>query len=331
LCTARRLRCCSIRSSSEVYPPRTTPPGPRNPRQEAFDRLDGRYEARVLEPSPPAVQDEPWFADDPTERGDAPAGRQVVSPVTSGDILWSEVDGVDPGWAAQRWLGPYKPLEAAPPALEETRRALHLIAERVISPARQRANGKVGLRWTLGGFGTPFFGADAQIRIEGAELVIDAGGEERRSRPATIAEAAAAIGFDVHDPAALDIDPAASSFVGEWFGFTTSVLEQVRAEARPEWEPSRVQIWPEHFDAALEIGAEQAEQRAAVGGSPGDESHPEPYLYVAPWTARPSGELWQARDFPGAELPYAQLLAAPDPRAVALEFFRVRLAALSAA
>jgi hypothetical protein len=238
---------------------------------------------------------------------------------------------VDPVWAAHRWLGPYKPLEPAPGTLGETRRALHLLAERVISPARQRANGKIGLRWTLGGFGTPFFGADAQIRVEGAELVIDAGGGERRSKPGTIAEAAAVIGVDVTDLTPLPIDPEASFFVGDWFGFTTSVLEQLRAEARPEWDPSRVQIWPEHFDAAIEIGDEHAEQRAALGGSPGDESHPDPYLYVAPWTARPSGELWQARGFTGAELPYAELLAAPDPRAAALEFFRVRLAALSAA
>jgi hypothetical protein len=91
-----------------------------------------------------------------------------------------------------------------------------------------------------------------------------------------------------------------------------------------------VQLWPEHFDLALEIGNEQAERRAALGGSAGDDTHPEPYLYVAPWSARPEGELWQARGFPGAELPYAELLAAPDPRATALEFFRVRLAALNA-
>jgi len=277
------------------------------------------------------VHDEPWFADDPTERGDVPPGRQVVSPVTSGDLLWSETDGVDSDWAAERWLGPYKPLEPVPPTLAETRRALHLLAERVVSPARRRANGKIGLRWTLGGFGTPFFGADAQIRVDGAELVVVRGWEERRTAPSTIAEAAAALGTDVLDSAPLEIDLAASRFVADWFGFTTALLEQLRAEARPEWEPSRVQIWPEHFDVALEVGNEQAEQRAAIGGSPGDESHPEPYLYVAPWTARPVGELWQASGFPGAELAYAELLDAPDPRATALEFFRVRLAALSAA
>jgi hypothetical protein len=297
--------------------------------------VGGRYEARVLEPSPPAVHDEPWFADDPTARGED-GGIQVVSPVTSGDLLWSEVPGVDPSWACERWLGPYKPLDPVPPTLGTTRESLHRLAERVISPARQRDNGKIGLRWTLGGFGTPFFGADAQIRVDGDALVIDTPGGQRRFELSTIRDAAAAVGFDLvgadeqKDDAPLEVDATAARFIGDWFGFTTSVLEQLRAEAPAEWEPSHVQLWPEHFDVAVELGNEQAETRATLGGSPCDETHPEPYLYVAPWTARPGGELWQARGFPGAELPYSELLGAPDQRAAALEFFRVRLAALNA-
>jgi hypothetical protein len=317
---------------------------PRNPRKEASDRLGGRYEARVLEPSPPAVHDEPWFADDPTARGEVPAGREVVSPVPTGDVLWQELAGAGAGtdpdladWCAERWLGPYKLLEPAPASLGATRAELHRVAERVISPARRRDNGKIGLRWTLGGFGTPFFGADAQIRVDGAELVVDARGRERRRRLTTIRDAAAVIGFDLdgtdelQDAAPLEIDDLAARFVGEWFGFVTSVLEQLRAEAPPEWEPSHVQLWPEHFDVAVELGDEQSERRAALGGSPGDGAHAEPYLYVAPWTARPEGELWQAAGFAGAELGYADLLAAADRRAAALEFFRVRLAALNSA
>jgi hypothetical protein len=311
----------------------------RNPRVEAFDRLGGRYEARVLEPSPPAVQDGSWFADDPTERGEVAPDRQLVSPVTTGDVLWQELaegDAALAEWCAGRWLGPYKALEPVPLTLGVTRASLHRLAERVISPVRQRANGKIGLRWTLDGFGTPYFGADAQVRVEGAELVVDAAGEERRSPLSTIREAAAAIGFDLsgaderQDDAPLEIDRNAACFVGDWFGFTTSALEQLRAESPEEWEPSRVQLWPEHFDVSVDLGNEQAEQRAVLGGSPGDDVHPEPYLYVAPWSARPAGELWQASGFPGAELAYAELLAAPDPRAAALEFFRVRLAALNA-
>ena len=50
----------------------------RDPRQEAFDRLGGRYEVRVLEPSPPAVDEEPWFADDPAAPGDVPDGREPL-------------------------------------------------------------------------------------------------------------------------------------------------------------------------------------------------------------------------------------------------------------
>src|SRR5690242_15622728 len=49
--------------------------GTVNPRVEAFERLGGRYEVRVLEPSPPAVNSAPWYADDPVARGDVPAGR----------------------------------------------------------------------------------------------------------------------------------------------------------------------------------------------------------------------------------------------------------------
>ena len=310
-----------------------------NPRAEAFERLSGAYDVRVLEPSPPAVNRPPWFADDPTARGVVPPGRQVVSPVTTGDLLWDDLAGSDrelADWCAERWLGCLRRLERVPSGLTDTRRSLHALARRVIGPVRERANEHSGLRWTRGGFGTPFFGADAQVRIDGGELVVDAGDEERRVALTTIRDAAEAIGFDLsgvdepHAATPLEIDTTASYFVSDWFGFVTSVLEQLRAEARPEWQPSRVQIWPEHFDAAVELGNEQAGQRAGCGGSPGDDTHPEPYLYVTPWSARPEGELWGARDFVGAELGYAELLAAPDQRAAALEFFRVRLAALAA-
>ena len=135
----------------------------------------------MLEPSPPAVHEEPWFADDPVFRGDFEG--EVVSPVTSGDVLWRDLAADDPSlseWCCERWLAAFKRLPPAPPELVATRVALHRLAERVISPVRQRANGKIGLRWTLGGFGTPFFGADAQVRVDGGELVVEVGGEERR-------------------------------------------------------------------------------------------------------------------------------------------------------
>jgi hypothetical protein len=109
------------------------------------------------------------------------------------------------------------------------------------------------------------------------------------------------------------------------------VLEQLRAETPPEHQPSRVQIWPEHFDIAVELGDESTDQRAAYGLSPGDDVRDEPYLYVAPWSPPDAAPLWNARTFRGADLPLSELLDAPDQRAAALEFLRERARALSRA
>jgi len=308
-----------------------------DPQGEAFDALGGRYEARVLEPSPPAVNVAPWFADDPVARGE-PAGRKVVSPVATGDLRWTDLAREDERLAAfcqERWLGPWRRLEALPGTFAGTRLALHAVAEHVMKPARERANGKFGLRFTRGGFGTPFFGDDAQLRVEQGDLVVTEGGDERREPVESLAGCGRLAGglvpgsVELSD-APLAVDRAAAAALGEWFGFSASVLEELRAEAGPGLEASRVQIWPEHFDMAVELGSEEAGARAAYGCSPGDEAHPEPYIYVAPWTARPEGELWNATSFAGAELSHADLLQAFDQREAALEFFRVRLRALTA-
>ena len=108
------------------------------------------------------------------------------------------------------------------------------------------------------------------------------------------------------------------------------MLEELRAGADAELDPSRVQLWPEHFDMAVELGSESAGRRAGYGCSPGDDEHPEPYIYVAPWEAPPEGELWNATAFRGAELSYDELLAADDQRGHALDFFRTRLHAVHA-
>jgi len=286
----------------------------RNPRAEAVARLGGRYEARVLEPSPPAVNAPPWFADDPVARGDVPPDRQVVAPVATGDLRWEELARDDPelaAWCEDRWLGPHRRLGPVPPGLEATRLALHELAEHTISPERQRANGKIGLRHTFRGFGTPFFGQDEQVRVEGTDLVTVRGDEEER-RP-------------------VDVDPAAAALLADWYGYLARLLEELRATDDSGEEPSRVQLWPEHFDMAVDVGAGSG--RATIGGSPGDEHHPEPYLYVLPLApaGELAGELWQATGFPGAELAYETLLRAADQGAAGLEFARTRLAALAAA
>jgi hypothetical protein len=308
-----------------------------NPRAEAVERLGGRYEARVLEPSPPAVDAPPWFADDPVARGEVAPGVRVVSPVATGNLTWQEIADQDPSlrpWCAERWLASHRRLGPAPDTLPTTRVSLHGLAERVISPARARANGKIGLRYTRGGFGTPFFGADVQIRVRGTELIVQEGETERAAPITTLAAAGRHVGSHLGSPdlpgEPLDVDSEASAFLGDWYGFAAFTLERLRAEAGDAADASRVQLWPEHFDLALELGREADRARAAYGLSPGDEQHPEPYIYVAPWNQPPEDDLWSASAFAGAELGYAELRDADDQLEAALGFFRARLRALIA-
>jgi hypothetical protein len=286
----------------------------RNPRAEATTILGGDYEGRVLEPSPPAVTEFP-FADDPSAAGEVPEGRLVVSPVTHhGDLTWEDIVGQEPDlapWCAERWLAAWKRLEALPQGFAETRDTLHRLAEEVVSAERLPEN-EIALRWTRGGFGTPYFerdGVDCQVRVEHGELVRQQGAEETRV-------------------AVPGVDPAAAAALGDFYGFACSVLEELRGEQADE-DPSLVQLWPEHFDIAMELGSEAEGRRANYGASPGDADHTEPYIYVGPWRSGISGELWNARGFPGAELTYSELIAAPHQRAAALHFMRTRHDALA--
>jgi hypothetical protein len=265
-----------------------------DPRSEAFQRLDGEWEVRVLEPSPPAVSAPPWFADDPVARGEVPAGRRVVSPVSTGDVLWDELCAGDPAlaaWCADRWLGAYRRLDALPAAYAATRATLHELAEQVVSPARAAANGEIGLRYTRGGFGTPFFGDDEQVRVEGSELVrVSAAGEQREP---------------------LDVDAASVAALADVYGFATNVLETLRAELPASAQAGRVQLWPEHFDVGLDLLRAGSGESIVAGVSPGDEHYAEPYVYVV-----------------GTELvvlEYPALLAAADQRSAALEFLRANV------
>jgi hypothetical protein len=308
----------------------------RDPRAEANALLPGRYEARVLEPSPPASTDPDWYADDPTD----PAGATgpLVTPIDGEGVTWTDIAATDPKlaeYAADHWLGAHHRLEAVPGGYDGTRRALHQVAFFVVAPKRFTETGKLGLRYTHRGFGTPFFGSDRQVRIGGDQLIRQQGNRVHTAPITTIRAAARFLDlsyrqtwFDgFHDPpgamdpdAHLVIDRSVTGFVGEWFGFATSVLEQMRRTPGAA-DVSRVQLWPEHFDAAVEMGA--GDQRASYGASPGDTAHPEPYLYVAAWGAIDrSDPYWNDTGFNGASLSYQDLLASTDQRATAIEFLR---------
>jgi hypothetical protein len=313
-----------------------------DPRQEAHERTGGAYDVRVLEPSPPPVDEPPWFADDPVARGDAPSGRPVVSPVATGDVTWDDLCTDDPtlrDWCAARWLAAHRRLTAPsdPAALVATRCAWQALAEHVLAPARHAATGKIGLRFTRHGFGTPWFATPdpVQLRVEGAELVRDTHTAERREPVTTVGAAARLAGRapgpvpDLYEPTtplepdtALAVDPAAAVLLGDWFGFGASVLEQLRADAAPPDAPSRVQLWPEHFDLSVDAGDEAAGARGTFGASPGDDAHEEPYLYVTHWADVSADPFWDDASFAGASFPLSALVAADDQVATALAFFR---------
>lgn len=243
-------------------------------RREADERVGGGYDVRVLEPSPPARTEPPWFADDPVHEPGPSAGT-VVAPVLGLGATWTELvagDSALADWCAERWLAAWRRLPEVPRSYESFRAEHHRAAEE-LSGARRAVNGKIGLRYVRGGFGTPFFGDGEQRRVD-------------------------------------------APFFGDLYGFGASVLEELRVR----WgavDDTRVQLWAEHFDLSIDCGA----NRATYGVSPGDDDHPEPYLYVAPWEKQ-SGPLWSDPHFGGASLPYDTLLMADDQRGTALAFFQ---------
>lgn len=223
------------------------------------------------------------------------------------------------------------PLQQLPDGFAATVASLHRVAEELVAPARKPDN-EIALEATPGGFGTPSFefeGALHQVRVEGAELVHEAGGEVARAPLTSLAEAGRIVA-DLLPPGAelddepLQVDPTAALALGEWYALGADVLAHLVSLASDAEDASPVRLWPEHFDIAIELGSEQFGTRANYGFSPGDEEHDQPYAYVGPWSAEVSGPLWQAHGFRGAEVGYSELLAGGDARRAAIEFFMPR-------
>lgn len=315
-----------------------------NPREDAQALLPPGFEARVLEPSRPAVNDGEYKADDPAAVDGRDPLRQVVTPTTAGDVTWSAMAARLPGlsdYSSDHWLGAWRRLPGLPDDWADRVAALGQLAFHVVAPARYEEQGKLGLRYTHRGFGTPFFGKDRQIRMEGERLVVQDGDIARSAEVTTLRAAARMAGIEYretwgprwHDPPAaadpdmpLPVDRSSVLVCSDILGFGFSVLEQIRIEARTDEHPSRVQLWPEHFDAAVEIGIEGDGRRAGFGVSPGYAAHPEPFVYVSPWAKDWLDDpYWNADFFGGAILRYSDLLVAADQHETALGFLRTGL------
>lgn len=206
--------------------------------------------------------------------------------------------------------------------LVPTRRALHAVAEQVLAAARHAAEGRIGLVAAPGGFGTPPYGSGRRVQVQLDELLVADGDDMTRERLTTLRRAGELVGIEPKAPPVypaatavgpdrpLAIDPGAAQVIADWFALTDTALRQISTELTG---PTEITLWPEHFDLALSAA------EVNYGGSPGDDAHDEPYLYVGPF-ARPlpaGGEGFWNESF-GASLPHSMV---PDVDA-AVAFFR---------
>ncbi len=193
----------------------------------------------------------------------------------------------------------------------------------------------MGLAHQDGGFGTPEFGGKV-LKVIGDQLVVS---DESGSDSHTLSTVRTAIEFlgheyeeewfgDFRDPLDplhpdddLQIDPESTRVLGEWFGFAWLLLGELRKHGADDDDITQVQIWPEHFDAAIEMGSLEAGRRASYGASPGDEAHPKPYVYVSSWgKIDRSNPYWNDHAFNGSSMSYEELSATEDPIRAGLAF-----------
>jgi hypothetical protein len=222
-------------------------------------------------------------------------------------------------------------LQPLPAAYGTTRDALHRLAVYVISPAQRAVNGEIIMRPAPGGFSTFEFGDGRVVGVSGDRLVID--GAEH---PITSLRAAAELvglepdlaqqgQFDVPPYGDLDeqlsVDADASAALGDWYAFAADALEALRGDAIAADDATIVRIWPEHFDAAIDMGDGDRGRRATFGASPGDRHYDEPYIYASPWAGRIDG-FFDDPAFKGAALRRSRLERAPDPLRAAVQFLR---------
>ena len=98
-------------------------------------------------------------------------------------------------------------------------------------------------------------------------------------------------------------------------------LERLRESAAERDAPTQPTLWPEHFDIAIEMGTRERGLRANYGCLAGDEHHDRsPTSTSAPGPPSPRASSGTRKGFPGAEISYAELAAAGDPVAAAVDF-----------
>ena len=215
-------------------------------------------------------------------------------------------------------------------ASQRTRVALHRVAELIVAPARKPDNeiALVADRRRL---------RDAAVRVRGRSAPGARGRPSSWSSPRTAPSAASRCarspsgrlrrrgpvrGRRPRGRPTLDLDPEPRGCSASSTRSATRRCEPCSRRPPPPTTRRR-SLWPEHFDIAIESGPEALGRRANYGASPGDEQHPEPYLYVGPWQDQGGGELWNATAF-AAPSSLRGAGGRRRPAALAVEFFTVR-------
>lgn len=203
--------------------------------------------------------------------------------------------------------------------------------------ARAAAIGRFGLVVLPGGFGTPAFGDDhTVVRIAGARLVVDRGSARAASIPidgSTLRDLAGAAGCDIEEPfevghdtpplgdadEPLRLDEEVAALVAWWFDLGWRIVDA----AAGKLDASRLQLWPEHFDAGCDVAVRPGgDDRCNLGASAGDGAEGTPYLYVGPWGAdRPGDPSFWNEPF-GASVGIAEIRRAADPVEAGVAFLR---------
>jgi len=195
-----------------------------------------------------------------------------------------------------------------------TRDALHRVAAHVMARRRYDVTGRFGLRVTPGGFGTPLFGDDEVVRIDGNCLLRERRVNDRAVTAthaidfvplrelATFAEVDLDAAFEVgHDTPALGdpdalvrVDSDSVAVLAEWYARGARAVDECVAGLGDAADAAIAQIWPEHFDLGTDVAVGSG--RTNLGVSPGDDLSAEPYLYVGPWSAERPGDAgyWNA-------------------------------------
>ena len=301
-------------SSNPPPPPSSTHPGSPTTRSR---------------PPPPPTAAPPVCAGRGTRRSPgmhspATTRRSPRGARTAGSATWRRLEPLDPAGRAPRARA----------------RRWHTVAEHVVAPARHRANGKIGLRFTRGGFGTPFFrtaaGVDEQVRVDGGELVVVRGADRRR-----VAD---------HDVAARGrggrhrARRAARRVHAQHTARSRRAACRRRARRDRAGRLVRVRVLGAR-GAPGRCGSAPRTRRAcscgpststcpstsattARGGRgarsarrPATTSTPSPTSTSRTGPSVPDDPFWNDHAFAGASLAYSELLAAPDQRAAALDFF----------